>query len=86
MSITAIGRYFVGDPNIVAIVTTDNLATITTTGYLVDPAIVADIEALQNGEFQWTDTDIVLMSYSPDLIGFFVRDAMWPPALLLLVT
>lgn len=73
MAITAIGRYFVGDPNIVAIVTTDDLATITTAGYIT--AQQANIDALQNGEFQWTDTDIVLMHYSPDLIGFFTYDA-----------
>lgn len=72
MSITAIGRYFVGDPNIVAIVTTDNLATITTTDYLVTQA--DEIELLQNGEFQWTDTDLVLIYYSGG-IGFFTRDA-----------
>jgi hypothetical protein len=76
MSITAIGRYFVGDPNIVAIVTDDNLATITTAGYLTGAAIAADIEALQNGEFQWTDTDIVLINYAPDnLVNWFVYDA-----------
>lgn len=76
MSITAIGRYFVGDPNIVAIVTTDNLATITTAGYLTGAAIAADIAALQNGEFQWTDTDIVLINYAPDnLVNWFVYDA-----------
>lgn len=74
MAITAIGRYFVGDPNIVAIVTTDNLATITTNGYVT--AQQANIEALQNGEFQWTDTDLVLMHYSPDQIGFFTYDAV----------
>lgn len=73
MAITAIGRYFVGDPNIVAIVTTDNLATITTTGYLT--AQEDEIEALQNGEFQWTDTDLVLIYYATAQIGFFVRDA-----------
>jgi hypothetical protein len=76
MSITAIGRYFVGDPNIVAIVTDDNLATITTAGYLTGAAIAADIEALQNGEFQWTDTDIVLINYAPDnLVNWFKYDA-----------
>lgn len=73
MAITAIGRYFVGDPNIVSIVTTDDLATITATGYVTDEQ--ANIELLNNGEFQWTDTDLVLMHYSPNLIGFFTYDA-----------
>lgn len=76
MSILAIGRYFVGDPNIVSIVTDNDLAEITTAGYLELPNIVADIELLQNGEFQWTDTDLILIHYSPSLIGFFVRDAL----------
>lgn len=74
MAITAIGRYFVGNPNIVAIVTDDDLAAITTAGYVTAQA--ANIEALQNGDFQWTDTDIVLISYAPDfLINWFVYDA-----------
>lgn len=73
MAITSIGRYFVGEPNIVAIVTTDDLATITATGYIGTQA--DEIEALQNGEFQWTDTDLVLIHYSPSLIGFFTYDA-----------
>lgn len=76
MSITAIGRYFVGNPNIVAVVTDDDLAEITTAGYLTGDAIAADIEALQNGQFQWQDTDIVLISYAPDfLINWFKYDA-----------
>src|SRR3982751_2537363 len=73
MSITSIGRYFVGDPNIVAIVTDDDLTTITTSGYIASQQ--DNIDLLQNGEFQWTPTDLVLIHYSPDLIGFFVRDA-----------
>lgn len=76
MSITAIGRYFVGDPNIVAIVTDDNLATITTAGYLTGTDIAADIELLNNGEFQWLDTDIVLISYAPSfIVNWFKYDA-----------
>lgn len=71
MAITAIGRYFVGDPNIVAIVTTDDLATITTTDYLITQE--DEINALQNGEFQWTETDLVLIFYSGG-IGFFTHD------------
>jgi len=77
MSITAIARNFDGDPNIVTIVTDDTLAEITTAGYLSSAAIMADIEALQNGEFQWADTDIVLISYAPDfLVAFFKYDAV----------
>jgi hypothetical protein len=76
MSITAIGRYFVGDPNIVAIVSDNTLAEITTSGFLAEADIAADIELLQNGEFQWTATDLVLIYYSPAQIGFFTYDAV----------
>lgn len=76
MSITAIGRYFVGDPNIVAIVTDNTLAEITTAGYFTSDAIKADVEALNNGEWQWQDTDMVLISYAPDfLVNWFKYDA-----------
>lgn len=73
MAITSIGRYFVGDPNIVPIVTTDDLATITTTGYVTTQQ--AEIEALQNGEFEWTATDLILIYYATDQIGFFTYDS-----------
>lgn len=70
--ITAIGRYFQINPNIVGIITDDDLTTITTTDYLLDEA--DNIEALNSGEFEWLDTDIVLISYDGG-IGFFTRDA-----------
>lgn len=76
MSITAIGRGFDGNPNIVAIITDDNLATITTAGYWSSDAIQADVQALQNGVFQWEDTDIVLINYAPNfLVNWFKYDA-----------
>lgn len=74
MSITSMGRYFVGNPNIVAIVTDNTLTEITTAGYLTGATIAADIETLQNGTFQWMDTDIVLIKYDV-AIAFFVYDA-----------
>lgn len=76
MSITAIARNFNGDPNIVTIVCDNTLAEITTAGYLTDAAIAADIEALNNGAFEWSDSDIVLISYAPDfLVNWFKYDA-----------
>jgi hypothetical protein len=72
VAITAISRDWGRDPAIVRIVTTDNLATITTAGYLT--AQEANIEALNFGEFDWADTDDVLISYSGGE-GFFTRDA-----------
>lgn len=76
MAILAIGRYFVGDPNIVSIVTDDDLTEITTTGYLELPATLDSIALLQNGEFQWTETDLVLIYYATAQIGFFTHDAV----------
>jgi hypothetical protein len=76
MAILSIGRYFVGDPNIVCIVTDDDLTAITTAGYLTSAEVLDSIEALQNGEFQWTETDLVLIYYATAQIGFFVRDAV----------
>ena len=67
--ITAINRSFQGYPNIVHIATTDNLATITTTGYLT--AQDAQIQLLNNGEFQWETDDIVLIFYATDLVNWF---------------
>lgn len=62
MAITSISRNFTGNPNLVYVVTSDNLATITTAGYLTAQA--TNIEALQNGEFQWETNDYVLIQYS----------------------
>src|SRR6185436_783077 len=76
MAITAIGRYFVGDPNIVAIVTDNTLAEITTADYFTTDPIKSQVEALNNGEWQWQDTDMVLISYAPDfLVNWFKYDA-----------
>ena len=75
MSITAIARNFDGNPNLVTIISTDDLTTITTTGYWTTPAIMASVELLQNGDFQWSDTDLVLMYYATAQIGFFTYDA-----------
>lgn len=74
MTVLAIARNFDGNPNIVTMVVDDDLTVITTNGYLTTPAIDAEIQALQNGEFQWTATDLVLISYSGG-IGFFTHDA-----------
>jgi hypothetical protein len=76
MAITAIGRYFTGDPNIVGIVCDNTLAEITTAGYLTGAAIAAEVVALNNGEFDWEVTDQVLISYAPNaLVNWFRHDA-----------
>ncbi len=73
MAITAISRDWGVDPSIVRITTTDDLAAITTAGYLTAQA--TNIELLQNGDFEWVDSDFILIYYS-DGEGFFVRDAL----------
>lgn len=73
-TISAINRNFDGNPNIVFIVSSANLSTITTAGYLTNEN--TNIEQLNNGSFQWENTDIVLISYAPNfLINWFTRDA-----------
>src|SRR6185503_6944489 len=72
MAITSISVDWGIDPRIVRITSTDALATITTAGYGLAQA--ANIEALQNGVFQWLPSDYVLIYYSNGE-GFFTYDA-----------
>lgn len=71
--ITSIKREFNLFPNIVGIVTTDDLTTITTTGYFGTQ--LAQVELLNNGEWQWELEDLVLIYYATNQIAFFVYDA-----------
>lgn len=70
--ITSIDRYYVGDPNIVGIVATDNLATITAVNYWKTQIPV--VAQLINGIFQWSVSDLVLIYYATNQIGFFTYD------------
>jgi hypothetical protein len=71
--ITSIKREFNLFPNIVGIVTTDDLAVITTAGYFGSQA--DDVELLNNGVWQWEIEDLVLIYYATGQIGFFTYDA-----------
>ena len=71
--ITSIKREFNLFPNIVGIVTTDNLSAITTVDYFSSQA--ADVELLNNGVWQWENEDIVLIYYATAQIGWFTYDA-----------
>lgn len=73
MSVLNIQRNFNGDPNFVTMLVTDSLGDITTTGYLLDDDIVADIQRIQNGAFTWFETDLVTIYYSTG-IGFFTMN------------
>lgn len=69
MSITAICRDTLTEVvDIVRIVSTNTLAQVGTAGYLTAQA--ANIEALNNGAFDWLVTDMVLV-YASDGWGFF---------------
>ena len=74
MSITSLLRNFNGDPNIVTMVTTSSNADITTNGFLTLPATLTDMEAVNNGEFEYQDTDLWLIYYATG-IGFYTRNA-----------
>lgn len=73
MAITSISRDWGSEPSIVRITATNTLAEITTTDYLLDEA--DSIDALQNGEFEWLEGDLVAINYSNGE-GFFTRDAV----------
>jgi hypothetical protein len=72
-TITSIKREFNLFPNIVGIVTTANLSTITTAGYWLNE--LDNVELLNNGVWQWEPEDLVLIYYSAAQIGFFTFDA-----------
>ena len=74
MSITSLLRNFNGDPNIVTMVTTSSAAQITTNGFFTSAASLADIDLLNNGDFQFLDTDLWLI-YLSDGIGFYTYDS-----------
>lgn len=76
MSIQAIARNFNGDPNIVTIVSDNTLVEMTTTGFWDLAETKDSVAALQNGEWEWADTDLVLIHYDSTLIGFFTYDAV----------
>lgn len=72
-TITSIKREFNLFPNIVGIVTTADLATITTADYWTDES--DNVELLNNGVWEWQPEDLVLIYYSAAQIGFFTFDA-----------
>jgi hypothetical protein len=77
-TIISILRNFNGNPNIVSIVTSSDLALITTEGFLTGEE--DNIETLNNGPFQWNVTDIVLIAYATEflsanfIVNWFIYD------------
>lgn len=74
MTITAIGRNFNGDPNLVTMVTTSSEAQITTNGFFTSNDSVAEVEALNNGAFETSDTDWWAI-YTSNGMGFYTYNA-----------
>ena len=72
MAITAISTDWGKDPRIVRVTTTDDFATITAAGYLTAQA--DEIEALNNGAFEWVVGDLVAVVYDGGE-DYFLRDA-----------
>jgi len=68
MAITSILRDWSYPPSLVRIVSTDTLAAVGTTGYVLAQA--DEIEALNNGAFSWLESDMALVQAS-DGWGFF---------------
>lgn len=73
MAILSISRDWGVEPSLVRITTTDDLTEITTTGYL--NTVQSEIEALNNGDFQWNEGDAVLITYEGG-INTFTRNSV----------
>ena len=72
--ITSITRDWGVNPSIVRLTSTEDLAAITTTGYI--EAQASNIQTVNSGAFEWNDPDYVLVQYDAGtLFGFFVYDA-----------
>jgi len=72
MSILSISRDWGVSPSIVRITTNDTLSTVTTTGYYFTQLPI--VEELQNGTFEWSPTDEVLIFYTNGQ-GYFTYNA-----------
>lgn len=74
MAITSLLRNFNGDPNLVTMVTDSSAAAITTNGFFTSDASIADIQALNNGDFQFLVTDLWLI-YNSNGVGFYTYNS-----------
>jgi hypothetical protein len=64
--ITSIQRDWIGAPSIIRIVTNDNYATVSATGYLTAQA--AQIILINAGAFEWDPSDFVLVTFENDSV------------------
>lgn len=68
--IISISRNFNGVPNIVFIETDYTYAQVTTTGFLIQPQVEAEIAAANNGFFEFQASDYILVKYVEDVSAF----------------
>jgi hypothetical protein len=73
MGIETISRDWGVSPSIVRVTTTDNLATITTAGYITNQE--QDINDINHGDFEWADGDLIAIDYNGGE-DYFTRDAV----------
>ena len=74
MAISAISRDWGSNPSIVRIVTNDSLSTILGPLYLFNQK--SNIETINNGDFEWTENDSILITYDNNSNSFFQRNSL----------
>ncbi len=74
MAITSLKRDFVESPNIVRMISTNTLAQVEATGYLASQ--LANIIAINNGEWTWLASDMILCYASDGLQLFTLNTAL----------
>jgi hypothetical protein len=77
MTILSIQRDYGPNVNIVRIVTDSSPQDVATTGWLALPAIADSIIAANNGEFEWADNDVVLVSFIDPITRKFFANAQF---------
>lgn len=70
MAVISITRNFNPGPQVVNMTVDDDLADVVVTGYLVDPDILASIELVNSGPWEWLPDDMVLVG-AADGDGWF---------------
>ena len=72
MAITNISRTWATSPGIVNIISTDDLTTLTTAGYLASEE--ENINIINGGTFEFDPSDLILIYYAINQWSFFSRD------------
>lgn len=75
MTVLSIQRDFGPNVNIVRMVTTSSAQDVASTGWLAIPAIAESIIAANNGTFEWSASDVVLIHFADPITGEFFAGA-----------